>query len=481
MHAPATAAMERTHSPKIGTTTTKRTTRIRIVALDGIRGLLALHIVFGHFLRFAGPSKPWMQFFAQVNITVGAFFALSGYVSAYTYTCYNQVGGETDASFSLKKQWWMSKAMTFYPVHWCVLLVFGPMFVYSDVTAAPTVARGLATAIANGILSVTLTQAWLPMNHAEIWNAPTWFLSSLSFCNGVLAMALPRIAAGNNHKNSDNHKGRLRLRIALFWLYWINLVPVLVYLYFCSVRNNNSWGLVEGMTPPNQHPSLGLFNVLRFFPAFNAAETLMGAVACRIVMLDSSISMPRSEEDAVSEAATTDRITATTAVAVPFGITIGILVGRAVGSIPDCSDLFVRKFVFVPMFLNFVMALHRNAILVVLSDKSKSKAKSKTALRIDPISALLSTKLLVWLGTLSFPIYILHGPIGQLFYKRAIATKLWGGVLRGKEYFALYIASVILSAMLVQKMFSKRKNNGDGVIGVAIGVATKKIVKWFGY
>lgn len=151
---------------------------------------------------------------------------------------------------------------------------------------------------------------------------------------------------------------------------------------------------------------------------------------------------------------------ATTAVAFPFGITIGILVGRAVGWIPDCSDLFIRKFVFVPMFLNFVMALHHNAIL--LSDKSSNAI-------IDPISALLSTKLLVWLGALSFPIYILHGPIGQLFYKRAIATKLWGGVLRGKGYFALYITSVILSAVLVQKIFSKRNNGG------VIGVATKKL------
>ena len=411
-----------------------------------------------------------MQFFAQVNVTVGAFFALSGYVSAYTYNtcCTTRIGGETtDASFFLTKQkWWLSKAMTFCPQHWCVLLVFGPMFVYSDLVAAPTAARGLATAIANGILSFTLTQAWFPMNHAEIWNAPTWFLSSLSFCNVVLAMALPRMPTShNNNNNNNNDKGRLRLRIALVWLYWINLVPVLVYLYFCCVRNNtSSWGLVEGMIPPNEHPSLGLFNVLRFFPVFNAAETLMGAVACNIVML---------EHTTASKAPTTSRMAATMAVAVPFGITIGILVGRAVGWIPDCSDLFVRKVIFVPVFLNSVMALHRNAILVVLSDK---QSKSKFSIRIDPISALLSTELLVWLGTLSFPVYILHGPIGQLFYKRAIATKLWGGVLRGKGYFVLYIASVILSAMLVQTIFSNRNNTG----GRGIGVATKRIVKWFG-
>ena len=34
------------------------------------------------------------------------------------------------------------------------------------------------------------------------------------------------------------------------------------------------------------------------------------------------------------------------------------------------------------------------------------------------VSRALSWKPLVYLGTISFPIYILHGPIGQVFYKR---------------------------------------------------------------
>ena len=79
-------------------TTKKRNNKIRIGALDGIRGLLALHIVFGHFLRFANPSKVWLQFFSQVNVTVGAFFALSGYVTAYTSTSVGKAT-ETSASF----------------------------------------------------------------------------------------------------------------------------------------------------------------------------------------------------------------------------------------------------------------------------------------------------------------------------------------------------------------------------------------------
>jgi hypothetical protein len=36
-------------------------------------------------------------------------------------------------------------------------------------------------------------QAWFPA-HAEIWNAPTWFLSALTFAMVVLPHVLPAIA-----------------------------------------------------------------------------------------------------------------------------------------------------------------------------------------------------------------------------------------------------------------------------------------------
>jgi hypothetical protein len=39
-----------------------------------------------------------------------------------------------------------------------------------------------------------LLQAWFPA-HAEIWNAPTWFLSALTFAMVVLPHVLPAIAS----------------------------------------------------------------------------------------------------------------------------------------------------------------------------------------------------------------------------------------------------------------------------------------------
>lgn len=138
--------------------------RTRIESLDGIRALLAIHIVLGHFLRYAQPSDVLLRFFSQINVTVGAFFALSGYVTAYTST---EVGVRQASSKIIDvpaQKWWLQKVMAFFPMHWLVLALFSPMFVYSDVTYG-----GWGTAAINGLLAVTLTQAWAPSGHAEVW------------------------------------------------------------------------------------------------------------------------------------------------------------------------------------------------------------------------------------------------------------------------------------------------------------------------
>jgi hypothetical protein len=137
--------------------------KLRITAFDGARFLLCTHIVMGHFLRFANPPEFWLKFFAQVNISAGAFFALSGYVTAYTSTEVGQRAASPKLTNAPAQKWWLQKIMSYYPMHWLVLILFSPMFVYNDVTVA-----GWPTAILNGIMSATLTQAWAPM-HAEVW------------------------------------------------------------------------------------------------------------------------------------------------------------------------------------------------------------------------------------------------------------------------------------------------------------------------
>lgn len=383
--------------------------RVRITALDGIRFLLASHIVMGHFLRFANPNLFLLKFFSQVNISVGAFFALSGYVTAYTSTEVAKRAASPKLTSTPAQKWWLSKVMAYYPMHWVVTLLFSPMFLYSDVNYG-----GWVQACINGLLSMTLTQAWMPM-HAEVWNAPTWFLSSMAFSTAVLPFALPKMAEMDKRS----------LRKTGFWLFLINLLPVLGYCH-----DHNAWGIVEGMTAPKKHPAMAVFNAQRFHPLFNVAEILMGVVACRLAMLDQL-------EDKENKPIKTNSLSTL----VPFLGLVGTLAIRATNLVPDCSDMLVRSIVFVPLFLKFVMGAHRNAVAGIN----------------DPISAILSSKLLVWLGGLSFPIFVVHGPIGQVFYKRAIATKLFGKVLQGPEFFAAYLGVVFVSALVLQNVFLQSK------------------------
>ena len=55
--------------------------KIRIAAFDSMRFFLIMNIVLGHFGRFANPSEKLLTAFSQHNVMVGAFFALSGYVT----------------------------------------------------------------------------------------------------------------------------------------------------------------------------------------------------------------------------------------------------------------------------------------------------------------------------------------------------------------------------------------------------------------
>lgn len=364
-----------------------------------------------------------LRFFAQINITVGAFFALSGYVTAYTSTEVGERAASPKLTDTPSQTWWLQKIMSYYPMHWLVLLLFSPMFVYSDVTYG-----GWPAAVINGVLSATLTQAWSPQ-HAEVWNAPTWFLSSMTFSTAVMPFALPKIAKMD----------KKALRRAMGWLVLINLLPVLGYCY-----DSNTWALVEGITPPKKHPALGVFNYQRFLPMFNVAEVLMGAVACRMAMLDDS---SESKDKPVH----TNWLSST----VPLAGLFAILALRATDLVPACSDLLVRGVLFTPLFLKFVMGAHRNTVNGVS----------------DPVlSKFLSSKALVWLGGLSFPVYIVHGPLGQVFYKKLIANKLWGGVLFGPEYFALYLSTVLVSAYLLNHFFLQNK---------AVGAWSKNRVEQF--
>ena len=58
---------------------------------------------------------------------------------------------------------------------------------------------------------------------------------------------------------------------------------------------------------------------------------------------------------------------------------------------------------------------------------------------------MLAHPVLTYLGTISFPIFVVHGALGQVFYKKIIATKLWGAVMP-HSFFPLYCLIVLAAA-----------------------------------
>lgn len=355
----------------------KKGQKVRISAFDSIRFFLIAYIVCGHFISFASPSPFAIKAITQINVVVGAFFALSGYVAAYTTTENAERAASPKLLSTPTPKWILQRVFGYYPLHLLVLLLFSPIFIYPDVLF-----NGWPTALWHGLLSVTMTQAWFPM-HAEIWNAPTWFLSALTFATAMLPFSLPILAK----------QSKVQLRRTAAFLFIVGLLPKLGYCY-----DHQAWGLLEGALNPKAMPNLAIFNTQRFNPFYAVIEVLLGAVACRLVMLDDA----EGEEKAPK--------TNALSTASPLVAMVAVIILRAMGVL-QLSDLLTRAVIFIPLFLSFLMAAHRSSVVAKVT---------------DPVVNFLASKPLVALGNLAFPIFVIHGPLGQLFYKKVIATKLFG-------------------------------------------------------
>lgn len=380
--------------------------KARLPSLDSLRFFLIAYIAVGHFVAFATTNPFLLRLLTQVNVWVGPFFVLSGYVAGYTAT---EIG-KYQASPRIKPAgaYTVTRVAGFYPLFALVQVLFGAMFAFADYTY-----NGPIATAAHFLMSATLTQAWFPA-HAEIWNAPTWFLSALTFALIVLPHALPAIA----------EMRRRGLKKLLWVLSGMSLLGKLAYSY-----DLNAWSILEGVTSARAHPNLLLWNVTRFHPFYALLEVLMGVAAVRLVMTEGV--------DDEGQPLGTPPKPAGSALLPALGL-LGITVARAAGYLP-LNDPLTRVLLFVPLFTSLVMRLHRNTL---------QGAKGLTAVLAHPV--------LTYLGTISFPIFIVHGALGQLFYKKLIASKVWGAVMP-LSFFPAYCAIVLLFAAACQKFFLENK------------------------
>ena len=402
-----------------------------IPALDSTRFFLISYIAVGHFIACCTKDAFALKLLSQVNVVVGAFFVLSGYVVAYTCTEL----GEYKASPRIKPapQFVASRIMGFYPLYLLAQLAFGWVFVYAD-----NLYNGPIATAWHALITFTLTQAWFPA-HAELWNAPTWFLSALAFATAALPFALPSVA-------SWRKRG---LKTAMVVLTAVSLIAKIAYSY-----DTAGWFFMEGVMGPKTHPNWLLFNANRFSPFMALVEILIGCVACRMIMVKECD--PAEDPEGAKDASAGILLggapgTLAASPAIPLVGMLAVIFARAVGWL-SLNDPLTRGALFIPLFTAFVMRVHQQT---VYSDLPKADVPGHRS-----FSTMLGAKWLTYLGAISFPIYILHGPIGQVFYKRAVASKLFNGTVMTKypEFFPVYLVIVLVCAVATHELFMKNKD-----------------------
>ena len=403
-----------------------------IPALDSTRFFLISYITVGHFIACCTKDAFTLRLLSQVNVVVGAFFVLSGYVVAYTCTELGKY--EASPRVSPAPAFIASRVMGYYPLYFAAQVVFGWVFVYAD-----TLYNGPIATAWHALITFTLTQAWFPA-HAELWNAPTWFLSALTFATAALPFALPPIA-----------RWRARgLRVAMLALTATSALMKLGYSYDCS-----AWFFMEGMMGAKTHPNWMFWNQTRFSPFAALVDVLIGCVACRAVTVRECDPEEDPDHDAEQRRGAGLLLggapgTLAASPVVPLLGMLFVISARAFGWLA-LNDALTRAALFVPLFTAFVMRVHVQTAYCDVPAAERGDTAYKS------FSKMLGAKPLTYLGAIAFPIYILHGPIGQIFYKRAVAATLFNGTVFTKypEFFPAYLGIVLVAAVITHEGFVK--------------------------
>lgn len=150
--------------------------RRRLEELDGLRGILALQVVFYHLqASFVGPSA-WLNTFALPTVSgwfsVDVFFVMSGFVMMYVYgeTFSREVRGAAFGRF------FVARVARLYPVHLFALALFA-LAVIPYMWSRPALFRE------GGVYSIQSAVASLFMMHSpwidhRSWNYPAWSISA---------------------------------------------------------------------------------------------------------------------------------------------------------------------------------------------------------------------------------------------------------------------------------------------------------------
>lgn len=223
-------------------------------ALNGLRFLAALAVVFYHYARkmdgFDAFPRGLRSLIECGPAAVGFFFILSGFVLAHRYL---ENGSEENAA----PAFYRARFARLYPTYLFAFLLFLPGAIDKYIVHQPAgVGGGPAILVVSATLYCLMLQAWTPL--AQSWNGPSWSLSVEAF----MYLSFPFI--GWRLKKLSDRNNLLLLCGA--WL-----VPVAVaFAYIGGLVSRNTWQTFLANNPLLWTPLfvMGICGT-RFLPGWN--------------------------------------------------------------------------------------------------------------------------------------------------------------------------------------------------------------------
>ena len=278
-------------------------------------------------------------------------------------------------------------------IYWVYLFVL-VLFAPMFVFIDRSAGSGNLAIAGHAAIVLTLLQAW-SADWGLLWNSPTWFLSAWVFANCLFPISY-RITKPLVRKQLLAGIGLIFSLLLLIRIYYTEKIGL--------------WG-IEELRPDLNWP---VFNFFRFHPLFNSLEFFAGLMAGHIFKQNRLASRLSSFY-----------------VWTVGAVLLGIVVLRLWFPV---NELLSRSF-FMPLFLVWIYFL---------------------SFETSSVSKILSKSFFVYLGNLSFCIYVLHGALGQLFYKRIVRTWLAHDAPPFYGYLISLLVGAIFLRHLVEKPFWKK-------------------------
>lgn len=382
----------------------------------------ALVVIFHqslHWLKPLAGELPRFEFnFIRTGyVSVGFFFVLSGFILTHVHL-------EPERGLNVsRRKFWVARFARIYPVYLLGFLLTAPV-VIPLILSANSFMQGLARVGLSAVLALAGLQSWLP-KFALRWNPPAWSLSVEAFF--YLIFPLLAVQAARIQSRCTLLGG-----LTVAWLLGL-AVPVLFYFHPLGV-----FGRGAATVEP---PDVMWVNLVKFNPLLRLPDFIFGILLGRLFQLApnrKSQAKPWFEDGAVA---------------------LALLAIFCVMGVSDRIPYqIVHNGLLTPLF----------GVVIYFLARGNGR-----------IANVLSVRPLVFLGEISYALYILHEPLRALMEKAVEPS-----ALNSTALFVIYFAATVLISSIAYlaieepcRKYIREKFNARGKRSISIAHMPIGLVK----